>query len=183
MSGSLSVVDLSVLQKLWTVPAVKKLVQAGMEEDTAPQQNRAERRRAPKKGGDNSATDVMDLFIPLMSALPHSVQARLRTAEHDSVWCSLQENNMITPSSELLLKHGANVSGEWSMLGVLDALPAGEEDNDLHQTLSTLELASSPMGQMMIALQPLLNIGLGRPASAYGVTPLLIFRSVIAAMD
>ena len=117
----------------------------------------------------------------MLATLPHAVQAAIteRGGPQDRVtWCSLRDENLIVPGSDLLLKHGVRIAGEWSMLGILDALPdaAVAGSPELAQMLSAFSLGS--LGAVIGPMAPAIRTMLGRPTDAYGMTPLLIFREV-----
>jgi hypothetical protein len=71
------------------------------------------------------------------------------------------------------------MSGTWSIVGILTAFPEsivpdlnGSVDNE------DLGLLTSLVGQVSQLLAPIVRVALGRPAAAFAVTPLLIFREV-----
>lgn len=74
--------------------------------------------------------------------------------------------------------------GTWQILGVLDAQPdlGGQADmlknNDIDFSDPMRMFFDSLTGQLADILSPLIRIMLSRPASHYGVTPLVIFREV-----
>jgi hypothetical protein len=149
--GELDVVNLGTLHAAWTENPIRKLITSGV---------RGKEPRAQMEAGFS--------FIRM---LPHSIQAVLRG--EITVWCCLRSDGMTTPVDDLLLKHGVAVSGKWSLLGILDAVPdpgapaveppIGPEDS---------------MATLMRALAPLARQVLGRPPGHYGVTPLLILREI-----
>lgn len=101
------------------------------------------------------------------------------------MWCSLREDGLVVSASDLTLKHGVTVSGRWNMLGVLDALPEIDAAGNL--TAEAVEAAqgnvlpsASAFGELMLQLTPAIRGLLGRPHTAYGMTPVLIFREITA---
>jgi hypothetical protein len=182
-SGALAAFDLGLLKEAWKLPAVKDVVLKGATGQAAPdpvQGNRKERakaRYAQKAAGDTSETAMA---FEMLKIMPHTVQATIR-GEDWTVWSSLREDSLVIPGSELLLKHGVAVAGSWSMLGVLDALPhegdASTQAYILDQLLAAVSLGAIG-GQVVGQLAPSVRLLLGRPASAFGMTPLLIFREV-----
>lgn len=174
VTGGLAVFDLSILKQMWSIPAIKKLIMQGMKPDKS-LQNRSAGNKAPgahlKQQEENEAT------LALVQLLPHPVQATISAGER-VVWTSLRENCLIVPSTDLLLKHGVKISGDWAILGVLDALPGGEEVEieALDQALAAMSLGA--LGMMLGPLAQAVRMMLGRPDSAFGVTPLMIFRQV-----
>lgn len=95
-----------------------------------------------------------------------------------AVWATASEDSIVGAMPDLVLKHGAKVAGQWSMLGILDALPF-EED----QMLSGMEIIRTGMttdgiAKAALGLAPAIRQMLGRPLLSYGMTPLLVFREV-----
>jgi hypothetical protein len=181
-TGALAAFDLGILKEAWKLPAVKDVVLKGASAQTpqdAIQGNRKERAKAryAQKASDTSETLMA---FEMLKIMPHTIQATIRGQDW-TVWSSLREDSLVIPGSELLLKHGVGVAGTWSMLGVLDALPhEGEESTQVYiidQLLAAVSLGAIG-GQVVGQLAPGVRLLLGRPAAAYGMTPLLIFREV-----
>jgi hypothetical protein len=173
-SGCLSILDLGTLKGMWDLPSVRKLLEAGAQNEQGMDQNRHERRRQHlerRTTDKDSLPPTAQIGLDLITRLPHAIQARL-TSDETSIWCSLPENNLTVQSSDLALKHGSIIPGVWHMLGILDALPDGSEAAVKPQSLF------EPIVNIMEQLAPLTRQLLGRPPQAYGMTPLLIFRAV-----
>jgi hypothetical protein len=73
-------------------------------------------------------------------------------------------------ADDLLLKHGTSIAGTWNMLGILDALPDGGEQEDL----SFLADMVKGLAQFSQQIRP----HFGRATDYFGMTPLLVFREV-----
>jgi hypothetical protein len=91
------------------------------------------------------------------------------------VWCSLRDENLVTSSSDLMLKHGTNIAGSWEIIGILDATP-GEAGI---QTETSNPLSATPIGDLARSMGPAVQTLMGRPAHAYGLNALMIFRRVV----
>lgn len=197
VSGSLAISDLTMWKGIWSLPALKQILtanavaerQAMNQQAVAATPNRAERRRTQAGKQRPEPTGVLesqlDGALALAGMLPHTVQARLVTDERELVWCSLREDGMVVSASDLTLKHGMTVSGRWTMVGVLDALPDLDKDgNATENAIQTLAeaplLSASSFDGIMTNLTPAIRGLLGRPLHAYGMTPLVIFRQVTA---
>lgn len=164
--GTLIVLDAAMLKAAWGKSSVKKIVAA-----SAPSQK-------------NAKAD-MDLILDLLPILPHSIQANLVGAGY-TVWCGLANESLVGSSSDVVLKHGAYVQGEWHLLGILDALPDSKdepvpgEEPPQHIDDVVAAHAGTMVGGLAAKLAPVVRELLGRPRTAYGMTPLLIFREVSA---
>lgn len=116
--------------------------------------------------------------------MPHAIQAHLLLDDGNTVWFTLSQDSLVGQSSDLMLKHGSYVPGQWAVVGVLDAMPQnkpkeGEKPlglNDAEQAV--VKLAETQIGSLTARLSPVARRLLGRPDHTFGVTPLLIFRDV-----
>lgn len=169
--GSLILLDLTALKGAWGEGAMKKLVTQGLQQGVNREQRRAQ-------GGAGKVDS--DLFMALLKLLPHTVQARL-IGDTANLWCVLDEASIVGSASDLFLKHGVMLDGDWSMVGVLDAYPYQPHPTDaagVPLDFGLAGVAASAVGQLMVHLAPVARTLMGRPPSAFGVTPLLIFREI-----
>lgn len=164
-SGTLSVSDLQLMERAWKLKSVQSLIKQGQRGSTG---NRNIRRGRGKSG---SANPEIDLVLELLSIMPHTIQAKLSGVAN--VWCSLDQEAMSTVVSDIPLKHGVVIPGEWHALGILDARPGISTPSDPDMS-DGVEIA----GKMMEIFGPVIRNLLGRPNDHYGITPLLIFREV-----
>jgi hypothetical protein len=185
VSGALSVIDLGMLKDAWALDAVRRTALAGGTAEQVEPLNRQERRAQSTqrpKGKETPPTEN-ELTFEFLKILPHSLSAMLN-GSHGSVWCGLSENYLVGSGSDLVLKHGHRVAGEWNMVGVLDAQP------DISGLGGVLEAAdeilngdgallfNSLIGNIFRNLAPTFRLMVGRPPNSYGITPLMIFRKV-----
>lgn len=181
--GRLTVLDLAMFKDAWKLSTIQRAMKASNQPD--PAEGNRQQRRSQGKNPLAAATmpSDADIAIELMTVLPHTVNATITTDEEETVWSVLRDEYMVTPSAELVLANGSGMPGEWAMLGILNGRPDfGETElqQQIAQIHSTLPvgLTTSGVGNMMAILSPLIRQTLGRPAAAYGVTPLLVFREV-----
>ena len=175
LSGNLAAYDLSLLKVLWNQPFIKQLINGTSDQEDA--SNRRER-RANKASGkrSNASQSEADASLAIMDYLPHSVVGTISLGQ-DTIWLGLKEQNLTSPSSEVLLKHGSRIPGVWNVLGIMDAHP--EAVNSLEES-QNIESGIGELGTLAMQLAGIARAALGRPASAYGMTPLLIFREVLS---
>lgn len=195
VTGSMEVMDLGLLKEMWKLPTLRQLVidgatkkaQAKAEASGAPQPNRQARRAqgkgpqpaVPKSQEEQSA----NLMLEMMPVLPHSLNLIL-SALGGKVWANLREEHLVGTGSDLVLKHGRSVPGQWHLLGILDARPdlGGQGDQIVNSVIDfsnpALLLVDSLASQFARIASPIVRIAIGRPGSHYGITPLLIFREV-----
>lgn len=192
-TGSLAVMDLTLFRGIWSMPALRDAVKQGQEAATglpssvpqSSQQRKAERRLGSAAQAAKTQGEIaIDGALSLVGMLPHAIQVRVALPESGPViWASLRDDAMVVSAADLVLKHGMAVAGEWSMMGILDALPDTDQTGALTQdgidaALRSLALGDSAFGQMMFQMLPHLRPLLGRPFFAYGMTPLLIYRKI-----
>ncbi len=103
--GELDILNLGTLRAAWAENPIRKLVFSG--------------------GASKGERAQMEAGFSFIKLLPHSIQAVLRG--EIVVWCCLRSDGMTTPADDLLLKHGAAVSGKWSLVGILDAFATHPE--------------------------------------------------------
>jgi hypothetical protein len=158
------------------LPAFKARILGGVDQAAAV--------KAAETGQEVSPDQLAEAhaMIELLSVLPHSTQAQILT-DRTGVWCSLASESLVGLSTDLVLKHGSHVPGEWSALGVLDAQPDFGSNPSNPTTLSGVEqaivgVAGTLVGATIAQLAPITRNLLGRPRGAFGMTPLVIYRKV-----
>lgn len=182
VSGSLIVSDMHMLKDMWASPVVQGFIKASAEqavdEPEAAALNRAQRRAAGKSSKtQKSAPSETDLTVALLQHLPHSGQMHIINDEF-AVWGSAVEGAMVGLMSDLVLKHGAKIAGQWSMLGILDAYPFREDEMMTGIEMVRAGMTMENVSKVALQLAPAIRQALGRPLLSYGMTPLLVFREV-----
>jgi len=181
LQGTLSVYDLDLVGKMWNLKSVKRMMNASLPQ--IPSVSKSQKNNPQVKQmlvsahrAKSQAEQGLELFSELAPHLPHTVQAIVRNGSHDEIWCTLARDGLNMTTSDILLKHGMNVPGTWAVLGILDAAPDHEDHNSISDELGPNDMVAG----IFRAMAPLVRQLFGRPESAFGVTPLLIFREVEA---
>jgi hypothetical protein len=179
-SGELSILNAAMLPKMWANASIREAWVRKAVEDAklklkskpriadVKQSVRERAEQAALKEAETTARSGMEV-LPLF---PHSPQCIIKGKDF-SVWSTLSVEGMVGTVADLSLKHGTEIPGEWHLLGVLDALPS-----PIPEQLSSEVTGAAPMANL---IRNLSNIGrniLGRPAEAFGMTALLLFRKV-----
>ncbi|WP_264593151.1 hypothetical protein [Sphingobium sp. B1D7B] len=177
VKGWLTVLDLAMFKEAWKLPSLQRKIREGAAPKTKGSMTAAQR-EAVKEQKDNA-----NLMLEMMQIMPHSVHASLLTSGEDRtamVWCTLKEDYLVTPASDLTLAHGDTLPGEWAMVGVLSARPEYTTiDTDNLQFDDDLPgMMQSVVGKASKTIAPIVRLALGRPRAAHAITPLLIFREV-----
>lgn len=181
LTGGLSILDLGLMKDSWGLRSVRQLLGAGAE--PAPNGSNRQQRRAQAAAGapvanPAPAVNNVDFAVELLGILPHTLQMRMR-ADDLGLWGTLKPECLATSSSDLFLKHGVSLPGQWTVLGIKDgdAGDAAEADSDI-----VAEMAEHGMvAAMMRLMGPVTRTMLGRPSGYAAMTPLLIFRQVEGA--
>lgn len=171
--GELNVVDLTLVKRMWDLPTIGQL---GGEVQSS-ESNRHERRAKQRVAPPNTRPTEQQVGFDLLKVIPHSIQASI-VSDQGSVWSTLREDSLIVAASDLFLKHGKTIPGQWHMLGIVDALPTEELAPEPPTPEQSAIGILGGLGYILDAIGPFARLLLGRPASAYGMTPLLIFRKV-----
>jgi hypothetical protein len=171
VSGALQVMDLGLVRKMLDIPALRKL----SAHSSKTEGNRHERLAARAKGQTADNSVQVDLMFDLLRVMPHTIQATISTQEQRT-WCTLKDDCVTIPASELFLKHGTTIPGTWHIVGIADARPDTRYQNLASGDEIGAGILQTGFSAMVSALVPIARMLLGRPAECYGVTPLLIFR-------
>jgi hypothetical protein len=176
--GSLTLLDLSLVGKLWNKGPFRQLIADGM----APTENRNERRTKGNQHLRKKASEI-DVFIEVINEIPHTAQAFIKPEKGNPIWCGLRETGLIAPASDITMMHGPAVAGEWIVVGILDARPdtaiAEQPDEKMMADIGvSIATGRGVAGGLTMMLAPLVRQLVGRPDEAFGVTPLLIYREV-----
>lgn len=182
VSGKLVVTDLGFLKEMWKSAAIRRqIIKAAAESQVEVEPaNRHERRALKKPKQDNTEQEALFEILPL---LPHSPQFNIVTDDF-AVWGTIDPQHMVGTVGDLVLKHGSKVPGSWSVVGILDAVPFEQrDDEDYDDILSFFErlrigMMTENVWKAAIEMAQPARQALGRPFLSYGVTPLVIFREI-----
>ena len=181
--GELTFGDLTFLQKAWNDEILSDILRGAEDEES--ESNRAERRRSSRSKKPSKGSDPMlEKMLAYLRIIPHGMQASFATKEGISVWCTLEEQSLVPSGSDIILKHGLSVPGQWTVIGILDAKPSANIFNDTDEELKIEpgQIKYGAVGGLAgMALRPMSNTArtlLGRPPEAFGLTPLMILRQV-----
>lgn len=176
-TGYLSIRDLAMFKEAWKLQSIQRKVKAGNGGSQKAANFTAAQKAAVREEQENTS-----LFLDMIQIMPHAVHAQLITSEEANarlVWCTLNQEYLVSPASDIALAYGDMMAGEWSILGVLSAHPEYlTPDFNQQFDAENFGLTESIVGQISKMLAPIVRLALGRPSAAYAITPLLIFREV-----
>jgi hypothetical protein len=175
-TGYLGIQDLAMFKDAWKLQSIQRKVKAGVGDG-----KKIANMTAAQKAEAREEQENRDLFLDMLQIMPHSVHARMITQGDDAklIWCTLNQDYLVVPASDIVLTYGEIMSGEWSIIGILSAHPEYLTP-DLVQEFDDKDfgLMHSIIGQLTKIMAPIVRVTLGRPAAAHAITPLLIFREV-----
>lgn len=126
-------------------------------------------------GQDNKNNQVSkaDLAIAksIFGSMPPSVQAVFYNGTN-KVWSMLVMDHWVIPPQSITLSLGSMVKGDWRIVGVVDALPIDKPSKDLlPPVLTKFSIGFAALGLRIRAL-------MGRRDDCFGITPILVYRTV-----
>ena len=160
LSGRLGILDISLLKDMMDV-----MFKQAAEEKASLESNTSKRKKVYEQ-----ELKANQPIADVLKRIPYSLEARLLVG-CDEIWMTLNRDEIIGNAYEINFKHGDFLSGDYYVLGVLDATPNDDYENPIH--LGELKIAMSAMLQELKKL-------MGRPNSCYGMTPIAIFRTIKA---
>lgn len=178
--GRFSIIDMLALKSAWEAPTIRKSILAGVRPDTTGMS------KAQAQAAKQAQIDNTNLALEMITMMPHGLQGQLVSSD-ELLWMSLEPAGLTTSPGDISLKHGVTLAGQWHVVGILDAVPDEGPSLELANSLASVDLvtvaealSSTPIGIFAQALSPMTRIFMGRPAQAYGISPLLVFRELRA---
>ncbi|MDS7926161.1 MULTISPECIES: hypothetical protein [Acinetobacter] len=164
LEGRLSVVDVSV---------VKEFMQPAADFMLGTMPNKTEAHKRKKAELEKSLKPAFS-FI---KEVPYALEGKLLVETGElgennipfclEVWMTLSRNEMSNAGLDINFKHGEFLSGKWYVLGVLDAVPFDK---------FTYHTEKNEMKELITQTMTMLKEQFGRPDTAFGMTPIAIFR-------
>lgn len=167
VSGILKIHDMNTLKLAWDIPELRRLM--GID------QSKNSTKKLPPE--QRTAVEGLKLGIEILKTMPHGVTSRLYTTS-DMIWSSLQARWMTGDASSIALRHGDQMAGVWSMVGILDAMPDLVTPTNFSPDESALLFNLDGFAHFLDVLGPIIRMMIGRPSGHFGVTPLIIYRDV-----
>jgi hypothetical protein len=183
MDGALSVIDASMLTNIYSSKTqadwqVKITVDASVEQWRQDPKNvglnttqRAKAERAFRELATVNARSSLDIFTSFTFGPQFTIKK-----DGITVWSTLSPEGLVGTTEDIFLKHGVDIPGVWYALGMLDALPS--------PIAPLIDIPAIPAKEVQNLTSTVTNHSnmwrtrIGRPADAYGITTLLIFRPV-----
>lgn len=172
INGLCRIIDVAAVKDMW--PLIGRMIATtpASQHSRTRNERRAQRGAAAKEAKETG--DANEIVAGLAQHLPHALELHLLT-ERGAAWATLDRDNLISSAQDIALKHGTRLPGEWHMLGILDA-ESNEPGAPVWDDLPTTEFAAALL-QLLEGIRGVI----GRPPGYFGITPLLLFRTVLRA--
>jgi len=171
--GELRIHDFGLIKSIWNSPDLRKQLIENRKTQKAAQKAVGE---ADPKAGE-TPEGLTAMVLDIIANIPHGTHANLKTKEDFEVWGSLKVDGMTSTPGDVVLMHGSQITGEWRLLGILDACPDKDPDEKLvFPTVVPGDIEG--LRKVAVGIGNLARKAFGRSSNSYGVTPLLIFREV-----
>ena len=162
--------DQALFSNLLKSPSIVDQIAGGMKED--------ENSNRSSKVKQKERRDIADVIREFIQSLPLGVVFILFDGKN-AFWFNVKREYLQLQSLDIPLKFPMQIGGEWHVTGVIDALPQDyvEMASDL-ENYGERRLVSEAV--MLIAQMAMPIVGLfGRPADAYGLSPVTIHREIM----
>jgi hypothetical protein len=170
LSGQLLAYDLSSLTSLMNSEAMDDFIAGGISDQPHMEG------RSPKAKSDLKKREA-SVIRSFLATLNLGVGFVLVT-EEQHFWFSVKREFLSLHSMDIPLKYPAHISGNWRVLGLIDAMP-NDHIEGLQPVLA--KGIDGLMPNMVVQMMQLIGVivGLfGRPLPAYGLSPLVVYRQV-----
>lgn len=171
-AGNLLAYDLSSLTSIMNADAMEDFIAGGMRNDDT---NMANRSPTAKRAEKKKEASVIREFIKGLSL---GIGFVLVT-EHHHFWFSVKRQFLSLYELDVPLKFPVHISGTWNVLGVVDALPNDHVEGLKPVLDRQIDGLVPAMVLHMMELTGVTTGMFGRPIEAYGLSPLVVYRSVM----
>lgn len=110
--------------------------------------------------------------MSIFSRMPASVHAVFHRGA-TKVWSMLVLEHWNIPPQSVTLSLGSFVTGDWKIVGVVDAMPTTKSATEQHPPVDTT--FAKPFANLAQNMKSLM----GRSADCFGFTPIIVYRSIV----
>ncbi|EKN3740024.1 TPA: hypothetical protein PXN43_000752 [Yersinia enterocolitica] len=162
ISGMMKIFDAEMVHKF--MPAFKKLTTMNL---------KATNNQSQKNALKTQITQL-DSAEELVKFLPLSTQIDFADSDGNLIWMSVNPSNLTIGTGDIALKYGPLIPSKWHVLGYVDAYPQDKLDDPEAPYPYIENDIKNGMDTMLMLIRQLM----GRGENSYGMTPLIIFRSI-----
>lgn len=167
--GRMRIFDISMLQN--AIPFISKLFLNERNNNQQKSQKKIKPEDIPIAPGV-----TIGMVSEFLSIVPNTLQVDFLDDQGNTIWMTINRDFLTINPDDMVLKYGGSIPGEWYVLGLIDALPDSEigQDDLMPETFFPDNLMKNGLTQMLDGIKEIA----GRSNDSYGMTPLLIFRTV-----
>jgi hypothetical protein len=169
-SGSLLCFDYSLVTGVLSAEAVEDLIAAGVENDDSQHKKHTAQFRQEKKR-------LASVIRGFLQSMPLGIGFVLVTPECH-FWFNVKREYLTLQDLDIPLKFPVHISGNWEVLGIVDALPNDHVEGIQHVIDRSIDGLLPPMAVHFFQLIGTITGQFGRPVQAWGLNPLSVFRDI-----
>lgn len=162
LEGAITMIDLRLMKEIW--PFMGGILAEQQTQSIVNIKEKARKSAEVKKSFGSLAE--------ILQRLPHSLQGSLQDFDGHSSWYTLKPEFLTINPEDLIFKCGCDIPGIWQVVCIVDAYPDDILKIDHSRFFSNA--IESAMRQMVGGMQT----AFGRPPERWGITPLMIFRTI-----
>ncbi|EKZ5661560.1 hypothetical protein REX01_000691 [Klebsiella aerogenes] len=161
--GKISFFDISFFSK--SMPFISRVLTAS---------SQPQKKKINPENLEISEGLTFGMMKDLLDIIPNTLQVDFIDNQGNNIWMTIDRENFTINPDDMALKYGGGIPGEWFVLGLVDALPnyMYNDDGDLELPLNPIK---DGLKEMLSGIQEMA----GRSSSAYGMTPIILFRKIV----
>lgn len=168
VQGRMRIFDISMVQK--AMPFLGKVFQN--EQPKLPP--KAQKKRNDSIDDFNIAPGItLGMARDLLDVIPNTLQVDFIDEKGHTIWMTINKDYLTINPDDMALKYGGTIPGTWYVVGLIDALPEPYENESLLPVFPDNAIKDG-LTSMLDAIKGMA----GRDNNAYGMTPLIIFRTI-----
>ncbi|WP_341268752.1 hypothetical protein [Morganella morganii] len=176
ISGNIVIFDVSTMKKSLPFFANYLALQRKRISPTLPPKAKSSK-KSPNTADDIEVADGVTVGIikDFLDVIPTQIQVDFYEVGGSQSWMSLNPEWLTINPTDLALKYGSNLPGQWNVLGIVDAMPDYLVDTNSEPFIRDED---NEMKSGVYGMIDQLRTMFGRSDTKYGITPLLIFRKI-----
>lgn len=109
---------------------------------------------------------------------PRAAMGRVKSGNSEA-WLNVAAGALVMPIGQIMLCHGKNMQGKWTVMGIVDALP-DPLGGPISSTSTSNETgnAAQHLMDLIQEINAAVYLFAGRKPNQFGITPLLIYRRI-----
>ena len=167
--GELEIIDFNFVKNCFASSDLVNFIQGSNNNFS----NRTERRSKRKHENDE-----FKFMQSIMSIVPYSLQGIINLMDTSKVWFTLDPVFMGSQVSDISLKYGSKLDGEWSIVGIMDVALVNHEKSTNNDSIDSDGNQTETLWSSISSCLSVIREIIGRPLNAPSITPILIYREI-----